>query len=302
MSKDSQREWSGKSRGGSFGYSFFVHTIRLIGVRSAYCIMALIVVYFLMFAPKATKAIWQYNRRRLGYGFFRSLKELYCHYYVFGQTLIDRIALRGGMAGRYSFEFDNYERFLQIIDSGKGVVMIGAHVGCWEAGSAFFGKYGKKINIVMYDAEHSQIKKVLEENAQESDFKIIPINQDAIAAMLQITGALSDGEYVCFNGDRYVDLNSSVPAEFLGAEAQFPKGPFLIASRCRVPVVFYYAMREPGMKYRFIFTEAECSGRMKTEDLLSQYLHSLESIVRRYPRQWFNFYPFWKSNETHKTT
>ena len=92
---DSQKQWNGKSRGGRFGYQFFVYTIRLLGLRCAYFFLAFIVVYFIPFAPKATKAIWKYNRQKRGLGVLKSIKELYCHYYVFGQTLIDRVAMKG---------------------------------------------------------------------------------------------------------------------------------------------------------------------------------------------------------------
>lgn len=294
MAKQTQKQWSGKSRGGRFGYQFFVYTIRLLGVRCAYCFLAFIVIYFIPFAPKATRAIWRYNRERRRLGVLASIKELYCHYYVFGQTLIDKIAMKGGMAGRYNYKFDNYDRFLEILNSGQGVVMIGAHIGCWEAGAGFFGSYGKRINIVMMDAEHQQIKQVLDENSsREDEFKIIAINQDAIAAMLQMKIALNNGEYICFNGDRFVDKDRVNVTDFLGAPAAFPVGPFKIASKCRVPVVFYYAMRESGMTYRFVFQMPTMEDKISVEQLMAQYTSSLEDMVRRYPRQWFNFYNFW---------
>lgn len=290
-------KWNGKSRGGHFGYKFFVYTIRLLGVRCAYCFMAFIVVYFIPFAPKSTKAIWRYNRNRRKLGFWNSVKELYCHYYVFGQTLIDRVAMKGGMAGRFNYKFDNYERFLEILNNGQGVVLIGAHVGCWEAGAGFFGKYGKKINIVMYDAEHRQIKKVLDENSnREDDYRIIAVNRDAIQAMLQMKVALNNGEYVCFNGDRYIDSDRACVSDFLGSPAKFPEGPFKISAKCGVPVVFYYAMREPGFGYRFIFEEPLFEGKPSADCIIMQYVKSLECIIERYPRQWFNFYDFWNVN------
>lgn len=295
MDKEGRREWDGKSRGGRFGHQFFVWTIRVFGVRSAYWLLALIVVYFIPFAPKATRSIWQYNRRRRGLGRGRSMWELYCHYYVFGQTLIDKVAMKGGLAGKYKFEFDNYDRFIEVLNGGQGVVMIGAHVGCWEAGAAFFGKYGAKINIVMFDAEHRQIKEVIEQSAECGDnYKVIAVNRDAIDAMVQIKIALNEGEYICFNGDRYVDEHSTVAKRLMGAEVRLPSGPFRIAAKCRVPVVFYYAMRETGRKYRFVFEEPRAVSRNGAEDLIEQYVESLERILRRYPRQWFNFYDFWK--------
>ncbi len=294
MAKESEKQWNGKSRGGRFGYQFFVHTIRLLGIRCAYCFLAFIVVYFIPFAPKATRAIWRYNRKQRKLGLLASAKELYCHYYVFGQTLIDRIAIRAGLDDRYHYEFDNYERFLEILNGGHGVVMIGAHVGCWEAGAGFFGTYGKNINIVMLDAEHAKIKDVLEENAaKENNYKIIPLNQDILGAMVEMKNALDNKEYICFNGDRFMAMDNVAIADFLGSPAQFPTGPFKIAAKCRVPIVFYYSMREKNRTYRFIFEETAVEGRIKPEHLLGEYVKSLEKVVMRYPRQWFNFYDFW---------
>ena len=289
-----EKQWNGKSRGGRFGYQFFVYTIRLLGLRCAYIFLAFIVIYFIPFAPKATRAIWRYNRQKRRLGVLASVKELYCHYYVFGQTLIDKMAMRGGLNEKYRYVFDNYTRFLEILNSGEGVVMMGAHIGCWEAGAGFFGTYGKKINIVMLDAEHQQIKDVLEENAsQENNYNIIPLNQNIIDAMLQIKVALNNGEYICFNGDRYMEKDHTAVVDFMGSKALFPMGLFKIAAKCRVPVVFYYSMREPNRTYRFIFEEPVIDGKMTTEKLLEQYVKSLEKIVEKYPRQWFNFYDFW---------
>lgn len=294
MPKRTEKQWDGKSRGGRFGYQFFVYTIRLLGIRCAYCFLAFIVIYFIPFAPKATKAIWKYNRQIRDLGIWASIKELYCHYYVFGQTLIDRVAMKGGLADKYHYAFDNYDRFLEILNSGQGVVMIGAHIGCWEAGAGFFGSYGKNINIVMLDAEHKQIKEVLDENAdKENNYKIIPLNKDIIEAMLQIKIALNNGEYICFNGDRYMAKEHVATIDFFGTQAMFPMGLFKIAAKCRVPIVFYYSMREPDCTYRFMFEEVVIDRKTTPEMILEQYAHSLEKVVRKYPRQWFNFYDFW---------
>ena len=291
MDKQTDRKWKGQSRGGKTGNAIFVHTIRLFGVRCASVLLAFVAVYFIPFAPKATKAIWSYNRKRLGYGRIRSAVELYMHYFVFGQTLIDKIALKSGMKDRFHFIFDNYERFLEIINGDQGVIMIGAHVGCWEAGSVFFGDYGKKINIVMFDVERQEIREVLEKESQDSNYKIIPVNQGSIEAILQIKIALNEGEYVCFNGDRHIDKATAVEKDFLGGKAHFPIGPFRIAAKCRVPVVFYYSVREKGCTYRFMFTEV--AGKTDADTLLDTYVRSLEDTVKDYPRQWFNFYEFW---------
>ncbi|MBQ2393554.1 MAG: acyltransferase, partial [Alistipes sp.] len=137
------------------------------------------------------------------------------------------------------------------------------------------------------------IKRILEEQGIASDFKIIPINQGGLEAMIAIRKALTDGEYVCFNGDRFYEEATAIAHSLMGREARFPSGPFRIAARCRVPVVFYYAMREKGRCYRFHFEEVPAEELRSAEAILNRYTSSLERLMERYPRQWFNFYKFW---------
>lgn len=50
------------------------------------------------------------------------------NYYRLGQILIDKVAIGNGMVSKYHFEFEQYPRFLEVLNSGQGVIMIGAHV------------------------------------------------------------------------------------------------------------------------------------------------------------------------------
>jgi hypothetical protein len=113
----------------------------------------------------------------------------------------------------------------------------------------------------------------------------------------RITEALDRREYVCFQGDRYLNKEKLLTTSFMGKEAKFPMGPFLLASKLKVPVVFYFAMREAKKNYRFHFFIAEAVVHTKEkraeQALLEQYTQTLEKIVRQYPEQWFNYYPFW---------
>lgn len=109
------KQWSGRSRGGGFGYNFFILLMKVAGIRSAYAFLSLVVVYFIPFAPRATRAVWFYNRRILGYGRLHSAVKLYAHYYALGQTIIDRVAIGSGMERKYKFEFENYDAFLRVL-------------------------------------------------------------------------------------------------------------------------------------------------------------------------------------------
>jgi len=291
--------WKGKTRGGLFGYRFFIALINLAGVKAAYAFLCLVVIYFIPFAPAATRSVCQLAHR-LGYGFLKSTLLLFRNYYSLGRILIDNVALGEGKKDAYHFHFgENYPDFLKLLDSGKGVVLISAHVGNWEIGAPFFSDYGKKMNIVIFDAEYQKIKKLLEAHRKEQDYKFIPVNNDSLAHVFLIKDALDRLEYVCFQGDRHVAGSQVLHTEFLGKEAAFPAGPFLLAAKMQAPVVFYFALREKGMSYSFNFVIAQPvvkgNGVRPEQQLLEQYRSLLEKIARKHPEQWFNYFDFWKA-------
>ena len=299
MEQNKQPNWKGKSRGGSLGHLYFVFTIKHFGVRMAYLLLLFVVPYFVPFAPKASKSIWFYNRKILKYSILKSLIHLLVHYYRFGQTIIDKIAIGAGLHSQFQFEFENYPQFIDLLDSQQGLIMIGAHIGNWEIGGPFFGDYGSKLNIVMFDAEYQKIKEVIDRNASSKNYKIIALNEEGLESIIKIKAALDDKEYVCFQGDRFMSDKNTLQSTLLGYSATFPSGPYLLASRMNVPVVFYFSMREKGCKYRFHFKIAHPVDKntaiKREEQLLEQYIEALEPIILKYPQQWFNFYQFWKT-------
>lgn len=289
--------WKGQTRGGTFGYRFFIWLIRTAGIRVSYAFLYLVVPYFVLFAPKAVKSIRSYARNLPAAGCASSWRMVFRNFNALGKVLIDKIAVNGGMSGRYSFCFENFDEARRIFDSGSGVIMIGAHVGNWEIGSPFFDRYGRKLNIVMFDNEHRKIKELLESNAIPHDYKIIPVNNDSLTHIFLITEALCRGEYVCFQGDRYTGQEKTIGGKLLGKEAMFPLGPFILASRLRTPVVFYTAMREKGMRYTFRFSVISKGGeKVSPEHILAQYTALLDEVLEKYPEQWFNYYDFWKQD------
>jgi predicted LPLAT superfamily acyltransferase len=288
-------EWSGKSKGNALGYSIFIFIIKRLGIAFSYFFLVFVATHFVLFARKETQAIVFYSRKILKKGRFNTFLFLFKNFYTFGQTIIDKIAIRGGLSEKYKFEFNNYKEFLSVLDSQQGVIMLGAHIGCWEVGAPFFDDYAKKINVVMYDGEYQNIKHIIEENNGEGDsFHVIPIKEDDFSHVFKIKDALDANEYVCFQGDRYMGEKNVLETTFMGQEAKFPLGPFLLASKFNVPVVSYFAMRERNKTYRFNFIIHPNKGKQRPEEILNEYVKNLEDIVKRYPEQWFNYYKFWK--------
>src|SRR5690606_16647652 len=98
-------QWKGKSRGSVLGYKIFVFSIRRLGLGSAYFILYFVAFYFCFFAPKSTGSSYYYFRKRLNYGILKSIVSIYRSYYVFGQTILDKVAISSGLRNRFSYHF-----------------------------------------------------------------------------------------------------------------------------------------------------------------------------------------------------
>jgi predicted LPLAT superfamily acyltransferase len=286
--------WEGKSRGGGLGYRIFLGVIRVFGIRAAYALLFFVALYFIPASPKGTASVWRYARKILGYSRFRSAFFVFRNYYVFGQTLIDRFAIAGGLDGRYRFKFEGEDEMRALLDRKEGCITIGAHVGSWMTGAPFFSDYSSRLNIVMFDNEHESIKDIEKKNDRKViGFKVIPVNKDNLEHVFMITEALGRGEAVCFQGDRYVNKDKLLDGTLLGHEAKFPSGPYILASMTGAPVMFYFAVREPHRTYRFIFRRAKPVGRKAAKELLGQFTEALDGVLSEHPEQWFNYYDFW---------
>lgn len=286
-------EWQGKSRGTVFGYKIFVFCMKTFGIRSAYFILYFVAFYFCFFARDNTRASYYYFRKRRQNSVFKSILNIYRSYYVFGQTIIDKVAISSGLRHKFSYDFDGVEFINDALKQNKGGVLISAHVGNFEIAEHFFGNLDEEavISILTTDSEHSAIKAYLESVMEKSNVKLIYL-QDDLSHIFEINAALARNELVVMTGDRYVEGSKYLSEVLLGESAKFPAGPFTLASRLNVPVLFVYVMKETNSHYH-LYTRQSKAQFKDANTLLKEYVSSVSWMLEQYPLQWFNYFDFW---------
>ena len=286
-------DWDGKSRGTVFGFKVFVFFIKNFGIRAAYALMHLPIPYFCFFSRKNVRGLFYYFRKRQQYSWLKSSVSIYKGYYQFGQTLIDKVAIQSGLQHKYTYEFDGIQNLQETLALQKGGILISAHVGNFELAQYFFEELDQKatISIVITDQDHKNIKEYLGSvvGRKQNNFIIV---KDDMSHIFEINAALAQNKIICISGDRYMDITKTIEAPLLGKKAKFPVGPFHLATRLKVPVLFVYVMREPKKNYHLYARKVEVVYR-DVNGLLTNYTQSLEQIIDKYPLQWFNFYDFW---------
>ncbi|WES96068.1 lipid A biosynthesis acyltransferase [Chryseobacterium arthrosphaerae] len=288
-------KWKGKSKGTVLGYRIFVWCIRNIGIRSSYGVLYFVAAYYALFQKKSNQYILYYFRERLGYGYRKAKASIFKSYFTFGKVLIDKTAISAGLREKYTYEFDGIENLRNLLAAKKGGVLISAHIGNFEIAEHFFADidFDCQINLVTTDQEVTVIKEYLETVAvKKSNIKFIYVKDD-MSHIFEINQALSNNELICFTGDRYFEGSKYLEADLLGKTAKFPAGPFLIASRLGVPVVYVYVMKENNLHYHLYARVAQNIKNRDSQGLLQSYVYNLEAMVKKYPLQWFNYFDFW---------
>lgn len=289
-------QWDGKSKGTLLGYKIFVYCIKKLGIRSAYSVLVFVAFYYFVAYPTNFKAMYAYFRKRQKFSFINAVIGVYKSYYVFGQTLLDRIAINAGARNQFTFDFDGIEILKELLAEKKGGILISAHIGNFEIAEKFFSEidFESQIHIVTVDQEHSIIKEYLASlQTNKPNVNFIYIKED-LSHIFEINHALSQNHLICLTGDRYFENTKTMNGELLGETALFPAGTFLIASRLQAPIAFVYVMREPNKHYHLYTRRAPKIKNRDAQGVLNAYTENLQSMLKKYPYQWFNFFDFWK--------
>ena len=283
--------WSGKTKGSLLGHKIFVFILKRFHLHAAFFVLRFVVLYYALFSPASTKSTYRFFRKVFKYSRLKSGLKVFTNYYIFGQTLIDKVTLMAGISKQYSFDFDGEEHLRAMVENNTGGMLISAHIGNWEIAGHMLQRINAKINVVMYEAEHEGLKKYMSSVTGKKNIHVIIIKSD-MSHIFEISKALANKEIICIHGDRFVEGAKVIPTAFFGEKAFFPSGPFYMASKFDVPYAFVFCMKESSTHYHLYSTPAKKSTD-GVEKMLAEYATILEEMIRKHPEQWFNYYDFW---------
>lgn len=294
----SSPHWDGKGKGSTLGNRLFMGCIRRCGVLPAYGLLFPACVSYALFDRRAKAALRSF---RSHLGLRNGIVGLYRHFYTFGMSLVDRFAFLLQSSPSFSYRCIGEEIITGELAKGAGAILLSAHVGNWElAGNLLHDRVKAPINIAMVDAEREALRQVYRPATDRRRLKVIGLGDDGLGAMVEINACLGRGELVGFLGDRVLPGAQGVSLPFLGENASFPQGPFVVALLSGAPIIPVFTLKTGLRHYTFRAhppIHLPRVGRDKRDSVIREammhYVATLESVVRKHPYQWFNFYGFW---------
>lgn len=270
-----------------------------LGRKVARSVLHLIALYFVLFAPDSRSASLSYLPRALGRP--ATWLDLYRHFFCFAATIHDRIYLINRRYDLFDIHIQGKENICSLIDEGKGVFLMGAHLGSFEVMRAIGRQIpGLRVAMVMHQDNAQKINGMLAAINPEASMDVIPLGR--IDSMLQVQQRLDDGMLVGMLSDRTLGDEQVTEINLLGESAMLPTGSFRMAALLRRPVVFMVGLYMGGNRYQVHFETLADFSNISTgqrsqvvDQAILRYTELLNHYTRLAPYNWFNFFDYWQS-------
>ncbi len=307
-----QRHWSAKKeRGGKIGLRFMLWAYKAVGRSFFNLLLYPVMAYFWLTGSAARKASQDYLRRvqeyatKTGHPLSEDLNS-YRHFMNFGHSLLDKAAAWNGDIKLTDADFPEVELYREVVRSGKGILVIGAHLGNLELCRALGDQTGDvTVHSIVFTHHAEQFNRLLQSINPRTSINHIQVSDMSPATAILLQQKIDQGEWVVIVADR-TPMNSkkgTVRVDFLGDRAAFPQGPFVLASLLKCPVYLMFGLREKsGLKIHFeLFSERLILPRRERAASLKMIAQSfadrLAGYCLRAPLEWFNFYDFWEGSD-----
>lgn len=308
MTAQGSASWlSVAERGSILGMRFVVWCYRRLGRRFCQLLILPVVLYFFLTDRSGRRASLRYLRRLYARpGGAAALRhrptwwDSFLHYRECGLSILDRVSFWLGRDDDWSIAFHDEGQFASLKEEGRGAIILGAHLGSFDALRVLARRDQIVVNVVMFIEHARMINSVFQALDRDASLRMIQLDPSSINSVFAIKACIERGEFVALLGDRVGigDEKRTGPVEFLGDRALLPHGPFLLASLLKCPMVFMVALRAGDGRYQAYaerFAErVVVAGPEDLNELAADYARRLERYCLMAPYQWFNFYDYWR--------
>jgi KDO2-lipid IV(A) lauroyltransferase len=192
----------------------------------------------------------------------------------------------------------NIEYLNEVLQKGKGGILVSAHVGNWEMGGAVLPMLGFPLSVIALSHKDPRVNALF--NAQREAFGAMVIQTDA--ALRRVVEHLQRNRLVAILADRDFG-NHGIGMDFLGRKTMIPKGAAFFSLKTGVPIIPIFFLRRPDGHFEInIYPSIEPphvrSGKITdgaVRECIQKYLTAIEDEIRKNPSQWLLFREFWQS-------
>ncbi len=229
--------------------------------------------------------------------------QVYRHIHTFSCTILDRLFLFSERFKRFDIRTHGLRELDQALAGGKGVLLLGSHLGSFDALRVLsLERPDVTVRIVIDVEQNHKLMHFLNALNPALAASIINAREGGPAAAIAIKQALDGNAIVAILADRGQPNQAMGPADFLGFSAPFPHSPWLLAAAVKSPVMLAFGLYRGGNRYDLHFEKfadtlsIDRSRRAEVlAEIIQRFADRLAHYARLAPYNWFNFYDFWNN-------
>lgn len=296
-----------EERGVIWGMRFLLRVYLLFGRTILQVFLYPVVVYYWLINHVARQASRAYLDRLAAFapalGLHGSLYWSYRHFISFANSIIDKLAAWSGALSQDDVVYFGRDQLLAELKKGRGLLLLSAHLGNLEVCRAIadFDK-SIRINVLVHTKHAPKFNRLLNRTNHNSRMNILQVTDITAASAQMLYDKIESGELVIMAADR-VPINNwqrTGAASFLGANAAFPQGPFILAGLLKCPIFTLICLKQKD-KFTIYFEPFSTGVHFRKhqrealiKQLIQEFATRLENYCLQEPLQWFNFFDFWQ--------
>lgn len=294
-----------KERGGLWPLNLMLLFYRLGGRKLCQLVLYVVIFWYWVFATHARHASQQYLEKLHHFAGEQSpfarqpnWQNSFQHLLQFGLCILDKMEGWLGRISEQQLQLHGHEQLRAQYQ--KGAIIVVSHFGNIELLRALKSEHIQKINVLVYQKHAAKFNQFLKQLNSHADISLLPVDELGVETAILLQEKLDQGEWVIVAADRIPVQSGRVQAiPFLGCDAHWPQGAWILASLLKVPVLAIFSYKLDQVFHVYIHQLAEQlhfprqSRKEAMQNIMRRYVELLEQHCIRAPYQWFNFYHFW---------
>ena len=265
--------------------------------------------YYMAVRPLAPSVSIDYQQRVVALaadvGGWSAWRAAARHVRHFADVLLDKALVWTGGLELDEIRREVDPRFDRAVDANCGGVLVVAHFGNLEV-LRRMGERAKqlRLHILVHTRHAERFNRMLTRVNPQSAERLLQVTEVDTATIAHLAARVELGDFVVIAADRVpVTSERVLDVPFLGADAAFPIGPWVLAAALDCPVYWLACYQRPADRGRYTLVCELMRDRIvlprKTRDaalreVIADYVQCLERACREAPLAWFNFFPFWR--------
>ncbi|MFH1968921.1 MAG: lysophospholipid acyltransferase family protein [Verrucomicrobiota bacterium] len=192
-------------------------------------------------------------------------------------------------------DFSGFEKCMQILSQGRGLIVLTAHIGNFELLAMMAALKGAPLTVITKALKPKWLNDWWVETREKSGVKMLPARH----SYRYCREALKANGILGFILDQNMKRNRGIFVDYFGRPACTSPGLALLSAQTGAPVLPVFMLREPDGRHRLhVFDPLPPPERADKEAICQAtqaYTAIIERVVRAHPDQWIWLHRRWRT-------